>query len=376
MEKKETIYSLLGCLPKAITANFIAGAVALVLGVFLGGPKIYIDLWEAILTFCFLIAIYAFITGQSLWALYKYKAHENLVVDGPYKFVRSPMYAAVIFILNPALGILFRSWLLFLASIPIYFIWKKCILKEETHLGEKFGQAYVDYKFRVGRFFPRIWESQKLFFYPALAVLIFGITFVSLNYEAFYLRWVSWETKGEIVYDQTSKKAGFFSNPSSQITLPSPASQNETISRAANYNSSSNSIYIQKIGITAPIIQAEGTGQAQLNAALDLGVVLYPGSPLPGSEGEVALTGHSSVYAWNKTPYGQIFALLDKVEKGDIVSIVYNNYQYDYAVVDKKILLANQVKTTATLEQKLMISTCWPIGTSLKRLVVYAELIK
>ena len=148
------------------------------------------------------------------------------------------------------------------------------------------------------------------------------------------------------------------------------------LSLKSNYNASPNSIYIAKTDTRAPIVSASGIKQSELNAALDQGVVLYPGSALPGQSGEVALTGHSSVFPWNKTSYGQVFALLDKVENGDVISLVYNNYQYDYQVTGKAVLLPNQVKTSPTMEQKLLISTCWPIGTSLKRLVVYAELIK
>jgi|GEM_PF-997822 len=404
--KNETAYSLLGCLPRAMTGNFLVGIFFLLLGIFLGGPRIYIEIQEAVFVFCLLLALYVAITWWSIWTLAKYKAKKNLVTEGPYHFVRSPMYAAVIFILNPALGILFRSWLLVLASILIYFIWQKCVLKEEQHLVEKFGQAYIDYRSRVGRFFPKIWQTNKVVFYSLLAILIFSGTFVFLNFSSFYLRWAVWMEKGEIVYDQSfSRSAGFFSvnqdnslgssqgNSNDSLTNQSQFTSNQTQSvsgqaqfipgqtqsaaaPSANYNASPNSIYIAKIGVRAPIVSPSGTKQAELNAALNQGVVLYPGSALPGQSGEVALTGHSSVFPWNKTSYGQIFALLDKVEKGNVISLIYNNYQYDYQVTGKAVLLPSQVKTSPTLEQTLMISTCWPIGTSLKRLVVYGELIK
>lgn len=383
MNQPNKIYSLLGCLPKALTGNFLIGLFFLLLGIFLGGPKIYIEIKEAVFAFCVLLVSYIAITWWSIWTLAKFKAKQNLVTEGPYRFVRSPMYAAVIFILNPALGILFRSWLLTLSSILIYFIWKKCILKEEGHLTEKFGQAYVDYRLKVGRFFPKIWRTHKIIFYSLLAILIFSITFIFLNSGSFYLRWVVWEEKGEIVYDQSfNPSPSSFSSGNSSRQEPNfsgtseEAGAGQVITPRANYNASPNSIYIAKIGIRAPIVSASGTKQSELNAALNQGVVLYPGSVLPGQSGEVALTGHSSVFPWNKTSYGQIFALLDKVEKGDVISLVYNNYQYDYQVTGKAVLLPGQVKSSPTMEQKLIISTCWPIGTALKRLVVYAELIK
>lgn len=393
MENKKETYSLLGCLPKASAGNFLVGIFFLLLGIFLGGPKIYIEIQEAVFVFCLLLVVYIAITWWSIWTLAKYKARENLVTQGPYRFVRSPMYAAVIFILNPALGILFRSWLLTLSSILIYFVWKKFISKEEQHLVEKFGQSYIDYRCRVGRFFPKIWQTNKITFYSLLAISIFFITFVFLNFSSFYLRWAVWGEKEVIVYDQSfNRQPGFFSsgqNDSNNLTDQQQSnflnSGEETIpdsfsslplSPKTNYNASPNSIYIAKINVRAPIVSSSGVKQTELNAALNQGVVLYPGSVLPGQSGETVLTGHSSVFPWNKTSYGQVFALLDKVEKGDIISIVYDNYQYDYQVTNKIVLLPNQVRTSPTLEQKLLISTCWPIGTALKRLVVYAELIK
>ncbi len=389
MENKNESYSLLGCLPKALTGNFLVGIFFLLLGIFLGGPKIYIEIQEAIFVFCLLLVLYIALTWWSIWTLAKHKASQNLVIEGPYHFVRSPMYAAIIFILNPALGILFRSWLLTLSSILIYFVWKKCISKEEEHLAAKFGQAYLGYRSGVGCFFPKIWQTNKITFYGLLAILIFSVTFVFLNFGSFYLRWVVWEEKGEIVYDQSFDRPidSFSSNqnatgqqPSNFSNLNKEAVPNSfsglPLAPKANYNTSPNSIYIVKIGARAPIVSSSGTKQSELNAALNQGVVLYPGSALPGQSGEVVLAGHSSVFPWNKTSYGQIFTLLDKLEKGDVISIVYNNYQYDYQVTGKAILFPNQVKTSLTMEQKLLLSTCWPIGTALKRLVVYAELIK
>jgi len=378
-ENKNKIYSLLGCLPKALTGNFLVGAFFLLWGILLGGPKIYIEIQEAIFVFCTLLILYVAITWWSIWTLAKYKASQNLVTEGPYRFVRSPMYAAVIFILNPALGILFRSWPLTLSSILIYFVWKKYILAEEQHLATKFGQAYYDYRSKVGRFFPKIWQTNKITFYSLLAILIFSATFVFLNFNSFYLRWTIWEEKGEVAYDQSFNQPTKFFSYSKESNTSQPNSDSFSVlplSPKANYNASPNSIYIAKIGIRAPIVSASGVKQSELNAALDQGVVLYPGSPLPGQSGEVALTGHSSVFPWDKTFYGQVFALLDKVEKGDVISLVYDNYQYDYQVTGKSVLPPNQVKTSPTMEQKLIISTCWPIGTALKRLVVYAELIK
>ncbi len=380
MEQKLSLKEILGCLPRALLGNFLIGGLALVLGIALGGPKIYIDLDTAIYVFCGLLIVYSAVTWWSIFTLAKNRMAENLVVQGPYHFVRHPMYGAIIFILNPALGILFRSWWLLLATVPIYFVWRRCLKNEEEFLKQKFGQDFLDYRHRVWPLFPNLRQFNKNLFYLLLGALIFIITFVGLNYSAVYLRWVKWEKQGKITYDQPDKKKIPFSPLPTSGTLP--ANYNERLdlptggTLPANYNERSDSIVIGKLNIEAPLVLANGTSQNELNSALNQGVIFYPGSALPGQNGEVFLSGHSSVYPWNKTPYGQVFTLLDKLEAGDTVSLIYNHRQYDYLITNKEILPPNQVKISATSEPRLTLFTCWPIGTSFKRLLVRGELIR
>ncbi|MBU2219881.1 sortase [Patescibacteria group bacterium] len=390
MEQKST-NNFLGCLPKAVFLNLLIGAAALLLGILLGGPKIYISLTSAIITFCFLLILYIAITWWSIWALAKAGKNGTFVATGPYALTRNPMYAAIIFILNPALGILFRSWLLILAVLPIYFFWRICVRNEETNaLATKFGQAYSDYMKTTPRFFPNLRKINRILFYGAAGILIFLISFISLNSSALYLRWVVWETNGEITYDKPVPNKALFPSLSmsetadlsnqSALTFEDVYPANPSLpiaeTRAASYNDSPDSIIISRLDIHTPLVMASGTTQGQLNEALNQGAILYPGSALPGQAGEVVISGHSSVFPWVKTQYGQVFTLLDKLQVGDTVSLVYNHRQYDYQITGQEVLNPNQVKIFETDQPLLKMITCWPIGTSAKRLVVYGELIK
>lgn len=366
--------NLLGCLPKAAGRNLLVGAVVLVLSVLLGGPKIYISLTAAVIVFCLMLIPYIAITWWSIWALAKDKAKGILVTDGPYAFSRNPMYSAIIFILNPALAILFRSWLLLLACVPIYFFWRKYVKEEEKGaLAAKFGASHAEYMKNVTRFFPNLRKINPFLFYSATGLAIFLISFVSLNLNAVYLRWVIFETKGEIVYDspQTSSPEQNFPQYPNQI-FPSSEPRNNR----ADYSAANDSVSIEKIGIRAPLVSASGTTQKELNNSLNQGVILYPGSAWPGQDGEVVLSGHSSVFPWVKTEYGQVFTLLDKLEPGDIVSLVYDHRQYDYQITSREVLTPDKVRISDTNQPVIKLVTCWPIGTALKRLVVYGELIK
>ncbi|TSC53411.1 MAG: putative Isoprenylcysteine carboxyl methyltransferase [Parcubacteria group bacterium LiPW_39] len=360
---KTTFKEILGCLPQALLGNFAIGALALVLGIAFGGPKIYIEMETAIYLFCGLLIVYLAVTCWCIFTLAKCQLRENLVTGGPYRLVRHPMYSAIIFILNPALGILFRSWWLIVAMVLIYFFWRQCVKKEEKYLEEKFPQ-YFEYRRHVWPLFPDLRRINKLAFYFLAGAAFFAVVFTVLNFSAVYLRWVVWEKQGKITYDQPGKKKiPFFSLPTGGAL-------------AANYSERADSIVIGQLNIEAPLVLASGTSPNELNSALNQGVVFYPGSALPGQAGEVFLTGHSSVFPWNKTPYGQVFTLLDKLETGDVVSLIYNHRQYDYQITDKEILPPNQVKISDSAEPRLTLFTCWPIGTSFKRLLVKGELIR
>ena len=237
--EKASVKNLLGCLPKALLGNFIVGAAALLASIFLGGPKIYISLNTAIIVFCVLLVPYIILTWWSIWALARGGKNGALVTSGPYALSRNPMYAAVIFILNPALGILFRSWLLFLAVVPIYFIWQKFIRAEEKGpLIAKFGQTHAEYLKTTPRFWPDLRKINPVLFYASAGVLIFLVSFIYLNFSALYLRWVVWETRGKIIYDKPVKtKSGFMSSDS------------QLAGQSASYNPGPNAVLINKLNI-------------------------------------------------------------------------------------------------------------------------------
>jgi len=131
---------------------------------------------------------------------------------------------------------------------------------------------------------------------------------------------------------------------------------------------------IDKLSLQAPIIW--NIEEKDILESLKSGVVHYKGTSLPGEGGNVFITGHSSNYFWVNSDYNQVFALLDKLDKSDRITISYNNKIFTYLVVDKKVVNPNQVEVlNSTKKEVLTLMTCWPIGTSLNRLVVQAELL-
>ena len=75
----------------------------------------------------------------------------QLVTTGVYRFSRNPMYVGFLLFLL-AWAVLLGSFVAVLV-LPLFIliVTKVQILPEEVVLEEKFGQDYVDYKHRVGR---------------------------------------------------------------------------------------------------------------------------------------------------------------------------------------------------------------------------------
>lgn len=82
------------------------------------------------------------------------------VVDGLYKVVRNPMHLGWMLVIVGT-GVLRQSFTLLAIFTPVFIVAHVLYLKliEEKELEEKFGQAYRDYKKRVGMFLPR-WRSK------------------------------------------------------------------------------------------------------------------------------------------------------------------------------------------------------------------------
>lgn len=79
---------------------------------------------------------------------------KRLVVVGLYRFVRNPMYVAVLTILV-GWALLYRSWLLLayaiVVAIAVHF---RVVWHEEPWLKRQFGADWDDYAARVSRWLP------------------------------------------------------------------------------------------------------------------------------------------------------------------------------------------------------------------------------
>ena len=135
------------------------------------------------------------------------------------------------------------------------------------------------------------------------------------------------------------------------------------------------SVVIPKIGANAKILaNVDAADEKVYLDALNKGVAHAGGTKFPGESGHIFLFAHSTDYFWNVGTYNAIFYLLNKLTKGDEVDLFYQGQRYVYKVVDSVIADPAQVQylTRKSNKEFLTLQTCWPPGTTLKRLLVFA----
>ncbi len=138
------------------------------------------------------------------------------------------------------------------------------------------------------------------------------------------------------------------------------------------------SIYIPKIYAISRVIPNVDAGDPKVYLpALKTGVAEALGLSHPGQTGTTYLFAHSVGTRWDFARYNAVFYLLEKLEIGDRVEIVYGEKLYKYEMAEREILAASDTKylIPQTISEKLVLATCYPPGTTWKRLVVVAKRI-
>lgn len=144
----------------------------------------------------------------------------------------------------------------------------------------------------------------------------------------------------------------------------------------------SNLLELPRFGIKAPILTVDQPDLTIIYAKLKQGVVLYPGSSLPG-QGYSVIIGHSSQYPWQTGRYKSVFSLLNELKPGEKIYVFWEKQPLIFEVKDKKIFLPwpKGQDSTETIfppsnEPTLILQSCWPVGVAYKRVAVKTILVK
>jgi protein-S-isoprenylcysteine O-methyltransferase Ste14 len=97
-----------------------------------------------------------FILVWSSMSLRQEERGNNLCTSGPYRYVRHPRYAAFISVFNFGLALYLNSYLFILWAVLLHPIWNFLVSFEERRMIDTFGETYIEYQKKTGRFFPKL----------------------------------------------------------------------------------------------------------------------------------------------------------------------------------------------------------------------------
>ena len=123
-------------------------------------------------------------------------------------------------------------------------------------------------------------------------------------------------------------------------------------------------IRMRSIGVSSVVVAGTDT------SSLRLGPGHYPGTPLPGARGTVAIAGH-------RTTYGAPFRRLDKLARGDRIELEMPYGTFTYRVLRHKIVDNGDWSIMRKVGfDELVLSACHPLYSAARRIVVFSTLVR
>jgi sortase A len=122
-------------------------------------------------------------------------------------------------------------------------------------------------------------------------------------------------------------------------------------------------IRIPRIGASFVVVNGTDT------ASLRKGPGIYDQVPFPGAPGTTAIAGH-------RTTYLAPFRRIDKLRRGDKISIEMPYGRFTYEVQRRRIVPPTEVSVIKRVSfDRLVLSACHPLYSAAKRIVVFARLV-
>lgn len=136
------------------------------------------------------------------------------------------------------------------------------------------------------------------------------------------------------------------------------------------------SLTIPKIDLEAKVVpNVDASNPDIYKAALKEGVAQAKGTAFPGQGKMIYIFGHSTDYAWNVSTYNALFYQVKDLTTGDLVVARLGDKNYDYTVIDRQIVAPTDMSLIEkhANDDVLILQTCYPPGTTWKRLLVVAS---
>lgn len=137
------------------------------------------------------------------------------------------------------------------------------------------------------------------------------------------------------------------------------------------------SIVIPRLGANKKVFpNVDSSNKKEFLPILQKGVAHAKGTVFPGMRGNIYLFAHSTDNFWDVGRYNAIFYLLKDLREGDEIVIFFQNKRHNYIVSEKKVVDEKEISYITQAQggpETLVLQTCWPPGTTWKRLIVLAR---
>jgi len=193
-------------------------------------------------------------------------------------------------------------------------------------------------------------------------ILFFFISFLIINWNQ--VSWVfNYQAISGLAQEYFIKKDAMANISQTQETdVLSPSSKKENI------------LEISKIDISVPLIFLDNADSYEIEKALDSGTVHFFDSALPGEQGQTIVLGHSAPLGWPKIRHDWVFTEISSLERGDKISVYFENKELNYFVINKYFLERGEDVPDPLPESgsSLILISCWPPGKDIRRIAVEA----
>jgi|GEM_PF-2411079 len=237
--------------------------------------------------------------------------------------------------------------------------------------------------------------------YAFLSVMLFTLMFLISNLPSYAKLSMASITEANTAYlDGMNIEEGIllsedlWTGDKIGTTVPLLTAKDETVLRpddgilplAPTPSSIEDRISIPSLDVNSPLIAPElGLEALQdkdwneleetIRDSLLSGVVHYPGTANPGKKGNFFVTGHSSNVFWEQSSFNTVFARLPQIEIGSEIIVTQDQVEYTYIVTETKEVSPKDVSVLSQGDgYQMTLMTCTPVGTTINRLVVTAEL--
>ena len=237
-------------------------------------------------------------------------------------------------------------------------------MKKHENKFHVLNQDFIDQAFTSKKVRRSFWH---FVLYALVFILIFALVFVIANFSSLSKQFSYW-------YEDNYKSNKIDTKLISlEASLNNETATEEFVnSNAPTFND--NHIYIPEIDVNDPIIWNVQNVENETTARLEDGTIHLAGTALPGQNGNVFVTGHSSNYIWSPGSFKDVFSLLNRLVIGDFVYLKYQNKIYAYKIGEIKVVDPTDLSVLNQAgESRLTLMTCTPVGTTLNRLILVAD---